>query len=247
MTAQKSWTENKSLYSTVAKLWKRQRRFSKLAAGFHGVVFKVLQQLSKYFYCYPVGWFCNMFRWSENLVFLCLKREHHLLFTNLWQIFLKIFFVSRIRAIIVYQCFAIKARIVSSIKNSCQSLFMKWSRFSRTYLRFTSVCFVNTFFFPGWHKKSGHHQKSNNFQILFGLTQNFSYIRSSLCSRHLQSFKSVLQKLFVSLTLKKCAPNELPGAAGTFGYGGQSSRWPSCIPPLGSLLLLLWLLPSGQG
>jgi len=79
------------------------------------------------------------------------------------------------------------------------------------------------------------------------LTQNFSYIRSSLCSRHLQSFKSVLQKLFVSLVLKKCAPNELPGAAGTFGSGGQSSRWPSHILPLGSLLLLLWLLPSGQG
>ena len=32
-------------------------------------------------------------------------------------------------------------------------------------------------------------------KILFRLTQNFSYIRSSLCSRHLQSFKSVLQKL----------------------------------------------------
>jgi len=29
------------------------------------------------------------------------------------------------------------------------------------------------------------------------------------------------------LALKKCAPNELPGAAGTFGSGGQSSRWPS--------------------
>jgi len=84
-------------------------------------------------------------------------------------------------------------------------------------------------------------------KILFRLTQNFSYIRSSLCSRHLQSFKSVLQKFFVSLALKKCAPNELPDAAGTFGSNGQSSRWPACIPPLGSLLLLLWLLPSGQG
>jgi len=52
------------------------------------------------------------------------------------------------------------------------------------------------------NKKSGHRQKSNNFQNLFKLTQNFSYIRSSLCSRHLQSFKSVLQKLFVSLALK---------------------------------------------
>ena len=60
-------------------------------------------------------------------------------------------------------------------------------------------------------------------KILFRLTQNFSYIRSSLCSRHLQSFKSVLQKLFVSLGNKKCAPNELPGAAGTFGYGGLLS------------------------
>ena len=82
----------------------------------------------------------------------------------------------------------------------------------------------SVFVVQGWHKKNGHHQKLNNFQILFRLTQNFSYIRPSLCSRHLQSFKSVLQKLFVSLALKKCAPNELPGAAGTFGSGGQSSR-----------------------
>ena len=60
-------------------------------------------------------------------------------------------------------------------------------------------------------------------KILFILTQNFSYIRSSLCSRHLQSFKFVLQKLFVSLALKKCAPNELSSAAGTFGSGRKSS------------------------
>jgi len=60
-------------------------------------------------------------------------------------------------------------------------------------------------------------------EIVFKLTQNFSYIMLSLHSRHLQSFKSVLQKLFVSLALKKCAPNELPGAAGTFGSSGQSS------------------------
>jgi len=59
------------------------------------------------------------------------------------------------------------------------------------------------------------------------LTPNFSYIRSSLYSRHLQRFKSVLQKLFVALAFKKCAPNELPGVAGTFGSGGQISRWPS--------------------
>jgi len=66
-------------------------------------------------------------------------------------------------------------------------------------------------------------------KMLFRLTQNFSYIRSSLCSRHLQSFKSVPQKLFVSLALKIRAPNELPGAAGTFRSRGQSSRWPSRI------------------
>jgi len=47
-------------------------------------------------------------------------------------------------------------------------------------------------------------------KILFRLTQKLSYIRSSLCSRHLQSFKSVLQKLFVSLALKKCAPMSSP-------------------------------------
>jgi len=56
------------------------------------------------------------------------------------------------------------------------------------------------------------------------LTQNFSYIRSSLCSRHIQSFKSVLQKLFVSLALKKYAPNELPGVAGTFFTSPQPNR-----------------------
>ena len=59
-------------------------------------------------------------------------------------------------------------------------------------------------------------------KISFRFTQNFSCIRSSLCSRHLQSFKSVLQKLFVSLALKKCAPNEPPSAAGTFGSDRQS-------------------------
>jgi len=39
-------------------------------------------------------------------------------------------------------------------------------------------------------------------EIVFRLTQNVSYLWSRLCSRHLQSFKSVLQKLFVSLALK---------------------------------------------
>jgi len=95
----------------------------------------------------------------------------------------------------------------------------------------------------GWHKKTVITRNGINSKISFRLTQNFSYIRSSLCSKHLQNFKSVLQKLFFSLALKKCGPNDLPGAGGMFGSGGQSSRWPSRIPPLGSLLLL----PSGQG
>ena len=47
-------------------------------------------------------------------------------------------------------------------------------------------------------------------KILFRLTQNSSYIRSSLCSRHLQSFTSVLQKLFVSLALKKMCSKWAP-------------------------------------
>jgi len=87
--------------------------------------------------------------------------------------------------------------------------------------------------YTGWHKKTAITKNRITSKILFILTQNFSYIRSSLCSRHLQSFKSVLQKLFVSMALKKCAPNELSGTAGTFGSGRQSSPWPSRIPPLG--------------
>ena len=47
-------------------------------------------------------------------------------------------------------------------------------------------------------------------KISFRLTQNFSYIRPSLCSRHLQSFKCVLQKLFVSLALKKMCSKWAP-------------------------------------
>jgi len=105
----------------------------------------------------------------------------------------------------------------------------------------------DSFLYTGWHKKTVITKNRITSKILFRLTQNFSYIRSSLCSRHLQSFKSVLQKLFVSLALKKCAPDELPGSAGTLGSCGQRSRWPSHIPPLGSLLLLMWLLLSGQG
>jgi len=41
------------------------------------------------------------------------------------------------------------------------------------------------------------------------------------CSRHLQSFKSVLQKLFVSLALKKCAPNEPPALQAHLDLAGK--------------------------
>ena len=98
--------------------------------------------------------------------------------------------------------------------------------------KLVETSFSNT----GWHKKTVITKNRITSKILFRLTQNFSYISSSLCSRHLQSFKSVLQKLFVSLALKKCGPNELFGAAGTFGSGGQSSRWHSRIPIVWGLL-----------
>ena len=70
----------------------------------------------------------------------------------------------------------------------------------------SSLAFRNVFWMYRLTKKNGHHQKSNNFQILFRLTQNISYIRSSLCSRHLQSLKSVLQqKLCFTGAQKMCS------------------------------------------
>jgi len=83
-------------------------------------------------------------------------------------------------------------------------------------------------------------------KIFFRLTKNFSYIRSSLCSRHLQ-VSSLYYKNSCFTDAQKMCSKWAPGAAGTFGSGGQSSWWPSRIPPLVSLLLLLWFLPSGQG
>ena len=56
--------------------------------------------------------------------------------------------------------------------------------------------------YTGWHKKTAINKIRITSKILFRLTQNVSYIRSSLCRRHFQSFKSVLQKFFVSLALK---------------------------------------------
>ena len=49
-------------------------------------------------------------------------------------------------------------------------------------------------------QKHGYHQKSNNLQ--------------KVCTTKTLCFTGA----------QKCAPNELPGAVGTFGSGGQSSR-----------------------
>ena len=97
-------------------------------------------------------------------------------------------------------------------KQSCsnQSQFVSLRRLNKTCIKGFTL-HIPTRNIQGDTKKTVITKNRIISKILFRLTQNFSYIRSSLCSRHLQSFKSVLQKLFVSLAHKKCAPNELPG------------------------------------
>ena len=105
----------------------------------------------------------------------------------------------------------------------------------------SSLAFRNVFWMYRLTKKNGHHQKSNNFQILFRLTQNISYIRSSLCSRHLQSFKSVLQKLCFTGAQKMCskwAPRHCRH------IWIQRAQFSMTLPHSSGSLLLL---PSGQG
>jgi len=79
--------------------------------------------------------------------------------------------------------------------------------------------------YTGWHTKKTVITKNRiTSKILFRLTQNFSNIRSSLCSRHLQSFKSVLQKLF-----------------GFTGAQKMCSKWaPDCHRPLVVVLEPEW-------
>ena len=72
-----------------------------------------------------------------------------------------------------------------------------WWNFGRFRVFFESFANVQ-----GDTKKTVITKNRITSKMLFRLTQNFSYIWSRLCSRHLQSFKSVLQKLFVSLALK---------------------------------------------
>jgi len=80
---------------------------------------------------------------------------------------------------------------------------------SATRLRTTGVeplqgewrcCLTDSHWIQGDTKKTVITKNRITSKILFRLTQN--YIRASLCSRHLQSFKSVIQKLFVSLPHK---------------------------------------------
>jgi len=71
------------------------------------------------------------------------------------------------------------------------------------------------------HKKTVITNNRITSKILFRLTQNFSYIRSSLCSRHLHSFKSVLQKLFVSQALKNVLQMSSPVLQAHLDPGGK--------------------------
>ena len=87
-----------------------------------------------------------------------------------------------------------------------------------------AILYFYSSFVQGDTKKTVINKSRITSKILFRLTQNFSYIGSGLCSRHLQSFKSVLQKLFVSLVLKKCAPNELPALQAHLEIGRASCR-----------------------
>ena len=71
------------------------------------------------------------------------------------------------------------------------------------FMQMTSICLFHTpVCIQGDKQETVVTKNQVTSKILFRLTQNFIYIRSSLCSRHLQSFKCVLKKLFVSLALK---------------------------------------------
>ena len=107
----------------------------------------------------------------------------------------------------------------------------------RPALFFVTVCLYICVLFRDtgsnvrWHKKIVITKNRKTSKIFFRWTQHISYTRSSLFSRHLQCFKSVLQNLLVSLALKKCAPNQHPAL--------QSHLDPACKvledPPHSSL------------
>lgn len=60
-----------------------------------------------------------------------------------------------------------------------------------------------------------------NNLLNFTLIDTTLWYRPSLFSIHLQRFKFVLEKIFVSLLYNKCVPNELFGTTGTFESNWQ--------------------------
>ena len=81
----------------------------------------------------------------------------------------------------------------------------------------------------GWHKKTVITKNRITSKILFRLIQNFSYIRSSLCSRHLQSFKSV--SLFASLALKNVLQMSSPALQAHLDPAGKVIDDPPAFLP----------------
>ena len=84
--------------------------------------------------------------------------------------------------------------------------------------------------FKGDTKKTVITKNRMTSTILFRLTQNLSYIKSSLFSRHLQSFKSVIQKLFVSLALKNVFQMSSPALQAQLDPGKVLDDPPAFLP-----------------
>ena len=80
-------------------------------------------------------------------------------------------------------------------------------------------------------------------KISFRLTQTFRYIRSGLCSRHLQSSSLYYKNSLFDWHSKNVLQMSSPSLQAHLDPAGKVLD----DPPLESLLLLLWLLPSGHG
>jgi len=96
--------------------------------------------------------------------------------------------------------------------------------------------FAKSLYVQGDTKKTVITKNRITSKILFRLTQKFSCIRSSLCSRHLQSFKSVLQKLAVGSDL----------LSHIFGTLGEGPRAPIEKPAMDHVRYGSWLLVKYQ-
>ena len=117
-----------------------------------------------------------------------------------------------------------------SVQNWCS--VQKWRRAKATFAILTPT--------QGDTKKTFITEIWITSKVSFILLQNLTYISNMLCFKKLKHFKPIL---FDLLELKKCAArNELLDAASTLESCGQNSLFPSCIPPLGPILLFLWFL-----